>query len=339
MQKTKERKTQKTSQKNLLSTQVKQFAAQNALFSKNSKIVVGLSGGPDSVFLLHFFSELYREGEISELSAAHLDHEWRTDSGKDTQFCQDLAKKYGVQFFSTKLSELAFSEKPNGSLEEMGRNARRFFFEQVRKKQNADLIALAHHAQDQQETFFIRLLRGATLSGLTGMQPKQGRYIRPLLETNKSNLVAFLDAHNISYLTDPSNESDQFLRNRIRNNVIPALRVCDERFDKKYAHTLASLQRTENFLVQETKKHFEKVALKKEMFFQLDLKKLFQLHPVLYERVLLYWLCQEQVQFPVSRGFFQELVKFLQQPHGGTHQLHHDWRLIKQKGMVRVEKG
>ena len=139
------------------------FIAHHNLIFANKTVVVGLSGGPDSVFLLHLLSTKFN----IDLIAAHLDHEWRPDSHKDVEFCRDLAKKYDVPFVTQEISELPISLKFDGSLEDVGRRARRFFFESICTSHNADLIAVAHHAQDQQETFFIRLLRGASLTGLT----------------------------------------------------------------------------------------------------------------------------------------------------------------------------
>ena len=154
----------------------------NNLIAESSKIILGLSGGPDSIYLLHKLASLRNTGTIKELIAAHLDHEWRQDSAKDVAFCKQACKSLNVPFVSKKLSELNLSFK--GSPEEIGRNARRYFLEQIRTKHNADLIALGHHLQDQEETFFIRLIRGTSLSGLCAMWPKKGFYIRPLLQMN-----------------------------------------------------------------------------------------------------------------------------------------------------------
>ena len=157
------------------------FIERHSLIPKNSKVIVGLSGGPDSVFLLHLLAHKKNHGLVQDVVVAHLDHEWRPNSDEDVQFCHELAKKYDIRLVAAKMSDLSISLKFNGSKEEVARHARRFFFEQLRKKENADTIALAHHAQDQQETFFIRLIRGASLAGLTAIKPQHGYYIRPLL--------------------------------------------------------------------------------------------------------------------------------------------------------------
>src|SRR5260221_9609791 len=137
---------------------------------------------------------------------------------------------------------------------------RRYFFEKVLQEHNADCIALAHHAQDQEETFFIRLIRGSSLTGLTAIKAKHGHYIRPLLETNKSDILAWLHENNIPYATDTTNDSSDYLRNRIRMNVLPALRTCDDRFATNFLSTLNRLQSTEQFLEQLTLKTFEDIS-------------------------------------------------------------------------------
>jgi len=312
---------------------IRAFIAQHNLIPEKTKVVVGLSGGPDSIFLLHV---LVRELHV-DVIAAHLDHEWRDDSYKDAAFCREIAKKYNVPLVNAKISELSTSFKFDGSLEDVGRRARRFFFETVRTEHNADLIALAHHAQDQQETFFIRLVRGASLTGLAAIKPKAGRYIRPLLTTNKRDIVQFLDEHDIPYLTDPSNESEAFLRNRIRKNVLPALRACDNRFEKKFEQTIQHLQDTEQFLEQLTRTTFAQITTTKNEQLHLNARALFTYHPVLQHRLLVHWLCTENVKFPVSRGFFTEMLKFLGQSAGGTHTLHPGWKIVKQKGEVFIK--
>src|SRR3990172_2797015 len=125
---------------------------------------------------------------------------------------------------------------------------RRFFFESLVKEYNATSIALGHHADDQMETFFMRLIRGAQISGLIGMKPKNKLYIRPLLSISKAEIVNYLDENNISYMIDSTNQSDAFLRNRIRNAAIPTLKQADPRFENQFQRTLGNLQETESFL-------------------------------------------------------------------------------------------
>jgi len=176
---------------NPLINKIWNFVQKHNLLPPGSRVVLGLSGGPDSVFLLHFLANLWRKG-IIELVAAHLDHQWRPESAQYELFCQKVAHELGIKCISAQVSELTFPFKIEGSKEELGRTMRRYFLEKVCAEEQANCIALAHHLQDQEETFFIRLLRGTTLTGLSGMWPKHGLYIRPLLETNKDDIISYM---------------------------------------------------------------------------------------------------------------------------------------------------
>lgn len=235
-----------------INQKIKQFIALHNLVQHNDIIIVGLSGGPDSVFLLHFLAALQKELSL-KLIVAHLNHEWRPEADQEEQLCRDIAHTLGLQYITSKISQLNLPFKINGSKEEYARKIRRYFFEQLVQEHNANSIALAHHLQDQEETFFIRLIRGSSLTGLTAINPRSGLYIRPLLETSKHEIIDWLHAHNNAYAIDSSNTSDLFLRNRIRSHVIPALQQCDDRFNQNFLTTLNRLKQTEIFL-----KHDEK---------------------------------------------------------------------------------
>jgi tRNA(Ile)-lysidine synthase len=321
---------------NFLTQSINSFIKIHDLLPQGSKIIVGLSGGPDSVFLLHFLKQKQEEG-IIELIAAHLDHEWRPDSYKDRIFCKELTHKLDIPLVIKKMSELQLPFVFNGSKEEFGRKARRFFFESLIKEFNADFIGLAHHAQDQQETFFIRLIRGSTLTGLTAMWPKHGLYIRPLLHTNKQDILDYLHEHNIQYLTDPTNVAESYLRNRIRLHVLPALHHADSRFDQNFMRTIDRLQETESFLEELTHKSFDEISELKDGISCINLKKLFELDQVLQYRILMQWLITSKVQFPITQDFLDEIIRFLKSKEGGDHQIHAHWKIVKRKNVAQIE--
>lgn len=319
-------------------SQITSFINEHKLIKPDDTIVLGLSGGPDSVFLLTVLCALRKDGLLKELIAGHLDHQWRQHSAQDVIFCSELAKTYDVKLVSTTLSDLPLKDVPKGSKEEQGRIARRFFLSRLAEEHCASSIALAHHQDDQQETFFIRLIRGASLAGLTSMYPREGQYIRPLLSMTKQDIITYLDDHHIPYLTDPSNYSEDFLRNRIRMSVIPALRMCDNRFDQSFSRTLSALQETEHFLEQHTREVFHHIAGKRDGVWFLDCKKFRELHAALQYRVLVMWLCEEHVAFPVSKGFFNEMTRFMLSARGGIHALHPTWSLVKQRDHSSIRK-
>jgi tRNA(Ile)-lysidine synthase len=312
------------------------FADKHTLLPHASTIVVGLSGGPDSVFLLHYLVSLRQQRALT-LVAAHLDHGWRADSYKDAQFCQELCDRLGVPLIIEELAK-AVPLKSAGSQEELGRRARRAFFERVRQQYNADAIAVAHHADDQQETFFIRLLRGASLTGLTGMKPRHGAYIRPLLEVAKADIVAWLDQHTIAYCIDATNALPTFLRNRIRLQVIPALRLCDTRFATTFARTMEQLHNTESFLHDLTRTTFERIVEYRAEVPYLNLDQYTHLHQIMQQRLLLYWLIQSKVPHTPTQHYFAELMRFIQQPGNGSHIIAPQWSIVKHNGFVSMHR-
>ena len=314
--------------------QISAFSKKHLLISSGDRVILGLSGGPDSVLLLQFLAPLHKDGTIS-LIAAHLNHEWRDTAMRDEEFCKSLCAKLDIPFISKKLSDLPVAITYNGSKEEVARKARRFFFEQLAQEYNANKIALGHHAQDQQETFFIRLLRGTSLTGLVGMKPRDGIYIRPLLEQNKTDIVNYLNEQNIAYCIDETNESDAFLRNRIRKKILPAFLEVDARFNDSFSATLQRLHETENFLTEQTNNQFAQISKKENNTLLVDYQKLLSLHPVLRYRCIVQWLCAEQVPFSPSQAFFDELTRFLSNGKQ-QHQMHHAWKIKKTKNYAQI---
>ncbi|OQA35762.1 MAG: tRNA(Ile)-lysidine synthase [Candidatus Dependentiae bacterium ADurb.Bin331] len=306
--------------------QISDYCEKNKLLPSGSSVVVGLSGGPDSVFLLHFLKHYQQNNQLT-LIAAHLNHEWRTAADADQQFCADLAQRFNISFHTKKISQLPVSIKHNGSKEENARNYRRFFLESVAQEYGATAIALGHHANDQQETFFIRLLRGTTLSGLTGMKPKKDFYIRPLLDVRKEEIVQFLDTHKITYCIDETNDSPTFLRNRIRNDVIPALKLCDSRFETQFSRTISMIQQTEQFLEQLTEKTFSQIAYQENGSWYLNTQKLKTYDEFLQHRIIVHWLVKEQIPFVLTEQFVDEIMRFFVTSEKKTHQIHHAWKI------------
>ena len=329
---------------------IENFIVKNHLITTGNVIIVGLSGGPDSVFLLYFLVSLQKKYNLS-LIAAHFNHEWRMQADQEQHDCAMLAKTLNVPFITAKRSEISFPFKHNGSQEEYGRKMRRYFFEKVLQEYNADAIALAHHLQDQEETFFIRLIRGSSLTGLTAIKAKHGAYIRPLLETNKADMLAWLHANNIKYATDHTNESSDYLRNRIRMKVLPALRECDERFEANFLATLKRLKTTEQFLEKLTHTTFHEISYIQDNQRYVNSDQFIALDEPLRSRVLMHWLITENVPFPATQAFLDEIVRFIHPTsprlpstssgragagNGGTHAAHQHWSIVKKQNRASI---
>jgi tRNA(Ile)-lysidine synthase len=313
------------------------YVDKHQLIASQQTIIVALSGGPDSVFLLHYLLHLQDRYQL-KLIAAHLDHEWRTTSADDARFCAQLCAELGITCVIEKLSALPGLPEQIRPTEEMGRMARRIFFEQLATEHHAQAIALAHHHDDQEETFFIRLMRGASLTGLCSMRPRHGHYIRPLLAITKEKILQFLHAHNFAYVIDPTNASEHYLRNRLRNKLMPLLKEIDPRWQQNFAKTLEQLQNTEQFLEQLTATTFHELARKQPNgSYQMDLAGVRALDKVMQYRLLVYWLVQERLPFPVSQAFLDELLRFIMQPQGGTHTIMAQWQIKKEKGNLFID--
>lgn len=201
--------------KNLIK-QVQNNAFGKDLWKKNSKIVLGVSGGPDSVCLLNIFSKLADKYKLS-IIVSHINYHLRgNDSNKDEKFVTKLAEKYKLP-----IEILDWNDKI--VTEENLRNVRYEFFEKIRKQNKFDSIAVAHNKNDQVETFIMRIIRGSGLSGLSAIKWRNGKIIRPLLGTSREEILEYLKEKKISYRTDRTNATNLFLRNKIRNILIPDL--------------------------------------------------------------------------------------------------------------------
>jgi len=198
---------------------IQNFTFQNNLWEKGSKIVLGVSGGPDSVCLSDVLNKLAKKYDF-KLHIAHVNYNLRgEDSKKDEFFVKELGKKYGigVSVFVSKKSEY------KGNLENNLRKIRYDYFEQIRKKLDFDIIAVAHNQDDQAETVLMRVIRGSGLNGLSSMKAKSENIIRPMLKISRNEILNYLKKNKIKYRIDKSNANTKFTRNSIRHSLIPYL--------------------------------------------------------------------------------------------------------------------
>lgn len=316
---------------------IHQYVNAHGMISPGSIVLVGLSGGPDSVCLLHVLHKLKQSLNLM-LIAAHVDHGWRSESEKEAQFCKELCDALEVRFISRKLSDLCTGVKNNGSREEYARQIRRQFFDTVAKECNAHVIALGHHADDHVETFFIRLIRGASLTGLVGIRPQQGLYIRPLLACNKKEIKEYLDRNNISYVTDMSNDSDLYLRNRIRNQLIPLFKSIDTRAYDNLCKSMHQLQQIESYLVEHTHQLWYQIALLQDNRWHVDIQQLCALPIAMRHRLLVHWFVIEGVPFVPTQRFLAEVEKFLSSNKNTQHAIHTVWTLSKKAQYIYIKK-
>lgn len=194
-------------------------------FPRGSSVLIGLSGGADSVALTRLLAELAAKQEL-ELSACHINHRLRgAESESDSEFCEALCDSLEIPYIAVEIdvAELARSQKLG--IEEAGRAARHFVFENLAEEEGIDLIALGHHADDQVETALFRLFRGSGPLGLLGIPRRRGRIIRPLLNYRREEIVKYLHDNGQSWREDISNLEESYTRNFIRNSVLPLIRT------------------------------------------------------------------------------------------------------------------
>jgi len=252
------------------------------LTKKGERIVIGVSGGPDSVALLYLLNSIKKEFNLT-LHLAHLDHMLRRDSYKDREFVENLAKKLRLPISAAQINVKELAKK--GSLEEIARNVRLGFFFKVAKDVKAHKIALGHNLDDQAETVLMRILRGTGLFGLSGILPKRNiagyQIIRPLIELRRRDIEAFLKKKGIKTLIDTTNLEDIYFRNRIRNRLLPLL---EEKYNKNIKEVLSNLAESAAFDYD----YLYRVAkLKmKQLSPKINLKKFLRLHPAIQRLVL-----------------------------------------------------
>ncbi len=203
--------------------EIAEYSRKKGLLEQGDKIVAGVSGGADSIFLLQALWKL-REMFGLQIAAVHVHHGIRgEEADRDRQYTEEFAGRLGLQcvVFEEKAAQAA--KEWNMSLEEAGRVLRYRRFEQVREQLGFDKIAVAHHRDDQAETVLLQILRGSGLKGLGGMRPRRERIIRPLLFLSRAEIEAALEQEDIRYCNDSTNQLDDHTRNKLRNRVLPYL--------------------------------------------------------------------------------------------------------------------
>jgi len=214
---------------------IKKTLVDHKMVEPGDTILLGVSGGPDSVAMLRGLLELKEELSF-ELAIAHLNHSAREEeSERDARFVKDLGEKLQIRTLIEKMDVTAEQETSKKSFQETARNLRLEFFQKTMNQIAANKIALGHTLDDQAETVLMNLLRGSGLKGLGGMSPVRHPYIRPLFYCSRSEVVGFLNDRKIPYCKDSSNEKTDYLRNRIRLELIPFLQ---EKYNPRIAENL-----------------------------------------------------------------------------------------------------
>ncbi len=196
----------------------------------SSHVLVAVSGGPDSIALLHVCCILRDRGVIGAVSAHGVDHGLRAEAAKELVLAADLARAHGAAFASTTLSVA-----PGANLQARARTARWEALERAKAEVGADVIATGHHQDDRAETVLIRILRGAPLPALAVLPARERDRVRPLIAASRADVRAHIERHGLAFAEDPSNRSARFLRVRVRHEVLPLLEQLSPRIREHLA--------------------------------------------------------------------------------------------------------
>lgn len=306
-----------------LPQQVRKFLEEAGVCAGMS-VCCALSGGADSVCLLRCLLAL-RESLALTVTAVHVNHNLRgAEALRDQQFCEALCQKLCVplQVFSVHVRERAVREKCSEEL--AARYCRYEAFEQVQ----ADWIATAHTASDNLETMLYRLARGSGLHGLASIPPKNGRLIRPLLTVTREMVENYLAVLEQDYVTDSTNLTDAYTRNRIRHSVVPALRQLNPALERTAVHTLRSLRLEDDYLAQQAAAAFAAHSEDKHTLTGLD-----TMHPAIGMRCLAMLLGQCGIAYDAD--LLERLYQMTRQ--GGRWNLTGNVYAAAKQGTLKIE--
>jgi len=266
------------------------------LIQRGDRIVVAVSGGPDSICLLDILNKIKNKNcqlnpEPMAIFVAHVNHMIRKEACEDEAFVRDYCEKNGIEFFSKSIDVEKFANNNKMGTEEAGRFVRYEFFDEVAKKVGANKIAIAHNKNDSAETIIMNILRGTGVSGLKGIEPiKNNKYIRPLINCKREEIENYCEKNNLNPRIDKTNFENVYTRNKVRNIVIPYIK---KEFNSNIVETITRLselvKEDDDFIQNIVKEKYNDLCLgEEEKEIILNLKKFNLEEKVIKSKILLY---------------------------------------------------
>ncbi|MDR0922180.1 MAG: tRNA lysidine(34) synthetase TilS [Lactobacillales bacterium] len=305
------------------------------LIDKNKRLLLAVSGGVDSMVLLHVFLEL-REEFHWEIGIAHVHHNLRRESNQEQAYLENFAQEHHLPFYSVKWEEGRTVKK---GVEKKAREFRYAFFSDVMKEQHYDYLLTAHHQGDFSETMMMKWIRGSLLTHLIGIRSSQkfscGKLVRPLLPFSKANLLEEAQNSPIIYFEDETNQSEHYFRNRVRNQLLPLLRTENPNIDKQLQQYGEKFLYLDDFLREELVPILEQTVTEEEYLIKIDLKN-WQEFSRAKRYFLLTLLFEEKLigQVEVNHAQVVEILDLLESsPSQAEIQLEKGWRFAKRYEM------
>jgi len=302
------------------------YLSDKLLLSPKDKILLTVSGGVDSVVMAHLFAQTKYNFAI-----AHCNFKLRDeDSDIDEEFVKNLANNLKVELFTKSFNTKAYAKRKNISIQMAARELRYDWFNELVIEKKFDYIATAHHLDDNIETVLINFIRGSGISGLRGILPKNNNIIRPLLFASRKQIENYATARNIIFRYDKSNDSDKYIRNKIRHNILPVLYEINPSFGNTFNNTVDRLKDIEEIYKTGIENQINKV-IKHDDDIVIDIKKLLKLSPA---KTFLY-------EFLTPYGFnytsAEDIISIINDQSGKTF-LSSTHKLIKDRNNLIVQK-
>lgn len=294
---------------------IKKYITDYNLLQPGDVVMVAVSGGPDSMALLHVFCEIRQEWDL-RLAAAHVNHGLRKEAGEEEEFVRRYCEKWQVPFQSRRIDIRQLARQQKKSLETCAREYRYKFFQEVLQETGASVIATAHHQDDQAESVLLHLLRGSGLKGLRGIRPRHDNIIRPLLCVNKKEIFEYLHSNAVEHCIDSSNDEVHFLRNRIRHHLIPLLQ---EHYNPRMIENLnqlADIARLENEVIEHQVLQLWTTVVQRENrnLIELDVERLAAAHPAYRRRLILLALARLKGDYGWSMNDVERILDLSGKP-------------------------
>ncbi len=277
----------------------KNFVEANRLFTSGDRLLLAVSGGVDSVVLC----ELCKQAGY-DFSIAHCNFQLRdTDSERDEKFVSGLAQRYNVNFHLVKFETKKFAQENKLSTQEAARNLRYAWFEEIRLKNGYQYILTAHHADDNIETVLMKFFRGTGIKGMRGIEPKKGSIVRPLLFARRKQLEEFLAEHQLEFVSDYTNQQDDYTRNYFRNQVIPMIEKSIPGASENVLTNIDRFREIEQLYQQALETHKKQLLERRGNEVHIPVLKLKQREPlqtIVYEIIRNYDFSSAQTQDVIS---------------------------------------
>jgi len=283
------------------------------MIKKGTVVIAAVSGGHDSLCMLYVLNNL-RLLRGFELCGVHLNHSFRDEADEDEQFFQTTCNSLGIKAYSKKVDVLQYSRDNKMSFETAGRIVRYNYFDSIMQEIRGSVVATAHTANDSAETFFMHLMRGSGLSGLTGIKPIRDTIIRPMIEVSRQEIEAYCEDNNLTPRIDITNFEDNYTRNDIRHNVMP--QILQRAGLDTISRVVQVLSADEEFLQEYTQKKVDKYILFDGNSAKIDIKS-FNPLPLAIKRRLLRLALPNELAKEIGLVHIDSIISIAEKNYGG----------------------